>query len=186
MPHFSQRSKAYLQPPFCPQCLHLRSISSSFLSSLKCDAYSSDTLALIEKRNGEEVTYEIETSDEVKNFLETKDWLTEFNNNIIHAYTYTMNKKEEGQEIEDMSSKLFDLKIQIKERKDRNEIWTHILSRKQLDNILCEFTLAQMNEYRKLNDAYLEEVGKLTEKFLSDIAEIAKNQTKLGDQQVRR
>ena len=97
-----------------------------------------------------------------------------------------MNKKEEGQEIEDISSKLFNLKIQIKERKDSNEIWTHILSRKQLDDILCEFTLAQMNEYRKMNDAYLEEVGKLTEKFLSDIAEIAKNQTKLGDQQVRR
>lgn len=132
-------------------------------------------LELREERKGREVTYEVESSDEVCEFLETDEWLYELHNNIVQAYIDTMGRKEEGLNLLSESTELFNLKISIKENENNNEIRTNISSRKLLDDILCKFDIAQMNKYRKLNAKYLREVGKITEKYLINIKKIAEN-----------
>lgn len=132
-------------------------------------------LELREERKGREVIYEVESVEEVDKFLETDEWIYELHDNIVQAYIDTMGRKEEGLNLLSEAEELFDLKILIKENKNDNEIWTNILSRKLLDGILCEFDIAQMNKYRAINDKYLREVGKLTEKYLENIKKIAEN-----------
>lgn len=132
-------------------------------------------LELREERKGREVTYEVESSDEVCEFLETDEWLYELHNNIVQAYIDTMGRKEEGLNLLSESTELFNLKISIKENENNNEIRTNISSRKLLDDILCKFDIVQMNKYRTLNAKYLREVGKITEKYLINIKKIAEN-----------
>lgn len=131
-------------------------------------------LELREQKNENDSDYEVEVEDAVYDELETDEWVYELNKNIVRAYVDTVGRKEAGLRPFSDAEEIFDLKILFKEHAKSEEIRTSILSRDQLDEILCNFDEEQMKKYRVVNKKYLREVGKITKNYLNEIKKLIK------------